>query len=214
MQPLELRAPTRDERSALGHLAHSRTAPARAVERARIISRAHTGATAGEIAAACGVAPETVRRWIKRFNRDGVVGLEDRPRPGRKPTYSPEQVAEVIAAALTKPEALGLPFATWTLDRFVAHLAEAKGIAMKRTRLDEVLRDEVLRWRKHETWFGERVDSEFAAKRGSWSGSTPTPFRAASSSTSVATGCSSGRSGREPRTRCSWSRSGSRAASP
>lgn len=37
---------------------------------------------------------------------------------------------------------------------------------MKRSRLDEVLLTEGLRWRKEETWFGERVDPEFAAKRG------------------------------------------------
>ena len=78
----------------------------------------------------------------------------------------------MIAAALTKPTALGLPFAAWTLDRLVAYLAEQKGIAMKRTRLDEVLRAEGLRWRKQETWFGERVDPEFARKRGSSNSST------------------------------------------
>ena len=37
---------------------------------------------------------------------------------------------------------------------------------MKRSRLDEVLLTEGLRWRKQETWFGERVDPDFAAKRG------------------------------------------------
>jgi transposase len=188
MRPLELRALTRAERSDLERLAHSRTAPTRAVERARIIWQAHGSATAGEVGAtcaACGVDPETVRRWIKRFNFEGLAGLEDRPRSGCPPTYSPEQVAEVIAAALTKPAALGLDFACWTLDRLVAYLAEQKGITMKRTRLDEVLRAEGLRWRKHETWFGERVDPEFAAKRGSSSGSTPIRPRAASSSTST-----------------------------
>lgn len=185
MQPLEVRALTKDERLALERLAHSRTAPARAVERARIIWRAHAGATAGEIAAARGVDPETVRRWLKRFNAHGLAGLEDRPRRGRPPTYPPEQVAEIVAAALTKPQALGLAFGCWTLDRLVAYLAEQKGIAMKRTRLDEVLRAEGLRWRKHETWFGERVDPAFAEKRGSSSGSIPPRPQVASSSASM-----------------------------
>ena len=60
-------------------------------------------------------------------------------------------MAVVIAAALTKPEALGLPFAAWTLDRLVVYLSEQKGVTMKRTRLDEALRAEGLRWRKQET---------------------------------------------------------------
>ena len=40
------------------------------------------------------------------------------------------------------------------------------GIGMKRSRIGEILLDEGLRWRKQETWFGERVDPEFAEKRG------------------------------------------------
>jgi len=47
----------------------------------------------------------------------------------------------------------------------VAYLAEQHGIAMKRSRLDELLLAEGLRWRKQESWFGERVDPDFAAKR-------------------------------------------------
>jgi transposase len=164
MQPLEVRALADDERLALERLVHSRTAAARAVERARIVWQAHGGATAGEVATARSVDPETVRRWLKRFNAHGLPGLEDRPRRGRPPTYPPKQVAEIVAAALTKPQALGLDFGCWTLDRLVAYLAEQKGITMKRTRLDEVLRAEGLRWRKHETWFGERVDPAFAKK--------------------------------------------------
>jgi hypothetical protein len=36
---------------------------------------------------------------------------------------------------------------------------------MRRSRIDEILLAEGLRWRRQETWFGERVDPEFAAKR-------------------------------------------------
>jgi hypothetical protein len=64
----------------------------------------------------------------------------------------------VIATALTKPETLGLPFSAWTLDRLATYLHEAKGFAMQRSRIDEILLHEGLRWRKHETWFGEWVE--------------------------------------------------------
>jgi hypothetical protein len=50
------------------------------------------------------------------------------------------------------------------LDRLAAYVQEAKGIAMKRSRIDELLRAEGLRWRNQETWFGERVDPAFAEK--------------------------------------------------
>jgi hypothetical protein len=43
---------------------------------------------------------------------------------------------------------------------------EHLGIQMKKTRIFEILQDEGLRWRKQETWFGERLDPEFVQKRG------------------------------------------------
>jgi transposase len=163
--PVCLRKLTAEERSAVGALARSRTAPARRVERARIVWRASRGETPPAIAAALGLDPETVRRRTRRFNAEGLAALEDHHRSGRPAIYSPEEVATVIAAALTSPRSLGLPFAAWTLDRLAAYLLEHKGIAMRRSRIDEILLAEGLRWRRQDTWFGERVDPEFAEKR-------------------------------------------------
>lgn len=72
----------------------------------------------------------------------------------------------MIAASLTDPQALGLPFGSWTLDRLAAYLQEEQGITMKRSRIGELLQREGLRWRQQERWFGERPDPAFAAKRG------------------------------------------------
>ena len=170
---LRLRDLTKEERVAVERLAHSRTAPAREVERAQVLSRASRGESPARIAAALGLHEETVRRRLRRFNAEGLGALADHPRAGRPATYSPDEVALVIATALTDPRRLDLPFAAWTLDRLVAYLHEHKGIAMKRSRIDEILLKEGLRWRKHETWFGERVDPEFARKRGRSKRSTP-----------------------------------------
>jgi transposase len=186
---LRVREMTAAEAETIERLARSRTEPARLVERARIIRSAGQGRTVRAVAADLRAAAGTVRFWVKRFNAAGVGGLADAPRSGRPATYTPEEVGEVIAAALTKPQGLGLPFGAWTLDRLAAYLAERKGIAIKRSRIDEVLLDEGLRWRQQETWFGERaaleraqgggpaeakpVDPEFARKRGRSRRSTP-----------------------------------------
>jgi transposase len=118
------------------------------------------------------VCEPTVRTWIKRFNTLGLAGLDDCPRSGRPATYTADEVAEVIALALTDPQTLALPFACWTLDRLAAYLQEVKGISIKRSRIDELLVAEGLRWRTHETWFGDRVDPAFAEKRGASRSST------------------------------------------
>src|SRR5438094_2398438 len=118
---LRVRELTAEEADEIEKLARSRTAPARLVERARIVRLARQGRRVPAIAQALGVSAATVRRWLKRFDERGPGGLADAPRSGRPATYSPEQVGEVLAAALTDPQALGLPFASWTLDRLEAY---------------------------------------------------------------------------------------------
>jgi hypothetical protein len=36
---------------------------------------------------------------------------------------------------------------------------------MRRSRISEIFIQEGLKWRREETWFGERVDPDFARKR-------------------------------------------------
>jgi transposase len=155
------------ERADVEKLAHSRKAEARLVERAAIVWRCLQGEPTGSIAAELKLDRRTVRHWLTRFNAGGLDALEDAPRQGRPATYSPEERAEVVAAALHRPRELNLPFNCWSLDRLTAYLHEYKQIAIKRSRVGEILLEEGLRWRKQETWFGtERVDPDFAKKKG------------------------------------------------
>jgi transposase len=179
---VKLRKLTTEERAELERLARSRTEEARLVMRAKIVLGLAAGERPYQVADRVGVGRMAAYGWLHRFNAEGLKGLTDHPRPGRPPTYTADQRAEVIAAALTKPDALGLPFASWTLDRLQAYLSEHKGIGIKRTRIDEILIAEGLRWRKQETWFGQKVDPEFAAKRGRSRSSTPPRPRARPSS--------------------------------
>jgi len=171
--PVCLRGLTAEESSAVEGLARSRTAPARRVERARIVRRASRGETPPAVAAALGPSAETVRGRIRRFDAEGLAAFEDHHRSGRPVTYSADEVAAVVAAALTSPRRLAPPFASWTLDRLAAYLLGHEGIAMRRSRIDEILLQEGLRRRRQETWFGERVDPASAGKRGGSRGSTP-----------------------------------------
>jgi transposase len=163
---VRLRELTNDEVTSVRQVAHARAASARSVERAQIVWLASQGRSAPAVAAELGVSEKMVRLWLGRFNRAGVAGLADAPRSGRPKTYTPEEVSVLLAAVLTRPGELGLPFANWTLDRLVAYLREQRSIAIKRSRVNEILLAEGVRWRTQETWFGERVDPAFAEKRG------------------------------------------------
>jgi transposase len=170
---LDVRPFTDEERTTRARVAHSRTAATREVERARISWLASQGRQVPAIALELHRSASTVRRWRKRFHAGGWAGLTDAFRSGRPATYTPEQVAEVIATALSHPPHLHLPCGRWTLDRLEVSLHTEQGLPMKRSRIEEILLAEGRRWRQQATWFGARVDPDFATQRGALQRSTP-----------------------------------------
>ena len=164
--PLHLRPLTEEEERVISKLARSQSASRRLVERAKIIQLATEGKTIPQIMQQLHVSEPMVRKWFKRFEAQGLSGLEDAPRPGAPSRYTAENKARVLEAALTPPKDLDLGFNCWTFERLAAYVHEHLGLHMKKTRIFEILQEEGLRWRKQETWFGERLDPDFAQKRG------------------------------------------------
>jgi len=169
---IQLREMTEEEQRVLTRLSASRKAEAALVRRATMIVHYYAGASLRTIGQELHMDEDTVSRWVHRFVDAGLDGLRDEPRSGRPMIYTVEEVSLLLQTALTKPKDLGLPFGSWTLDRLQAYLHEEKGLKMKRSRIDEILLKEGLRWRKDEWWFGVRVDPDFAQKRGPLSNST------------------------------------------
>jgi transposase len=169
---LRVRELSEAERSTIDAWRGTQKGAVRQRDRATIIAWSAAGWWVSDIARIVGVSPGIVRKWITRFNAEGLDGLQEQRRSGRPPTYTAEQIGEVISVALLTPDSLGLPFGSWTLDRLEAYLNEERGLPIKRSRINEILVAEGLRWRTDETWFGERVDPKFAEKRGPSSRST------------------------------------------
>jgi transposase len=55
-----------------------------------LVLEGHTRETAARHA---GMDRQTLRDWVHRYNAEGLAGLRDRRRPGRKPRLTPEQTA-------------------------------------------------------------------------------------------------------------------------
>lgn len=109
------------EREHLEHLLHRGTHATRKVTRARILLKAAEGMEDSAIAAALSVGRATVERTRRRFVEEGLQALEERPRPGKRPTLDAKAEARLIAEACsTAPEGRQ----RWTLhllaDRVVA----------------------------------------------------------------------------------------------
>jgi transposase len=68
--------------------------------RAKIVLRAAEGGTDGQVAADLDVDTSTVQRWRNRFQTRRLDGLQDEPRPGRRPSITLDQVEDVIITTL------------------------------------------------------------------------------------------------------------------
>jgi transposase len=80
--------------------------PQQVVVRCRMVLAAADGQSDKAIAAKLAVNRHTVRLWRKRFGEEGLQSLwEIAPGRGRKPSYGPEKIQEIIATTLqTKPK--------------------------------------------------------------------------------------------------------------
>lgn len=100
---LRLRELTEEEARVIAKLARSQTASIRLVQRARIIQAASQGKTIPQISAELASSANVVRKWFKRFESAGVIGLNDAPRSGAPARYTAENKARVVATAKTPP---------------------------------------------------------------------------------------------------------------
>lgn len=162
---LKFRPITKEERTALEQLKRSQTAEARLVERAKMILMFHGGLRPVDVAEKLDRTAVTVYNRLKRFDSEGLAGLKDEPKSGRKPTYTEIERSQMIALARTDPQKHGLPFGHWTLDRLVAYLRENDQIGISRAQLARVLKAEGLRWYQEQVYFTERPDPQFVEKR-------------------------------------------------
>jgi transposase len=90
------------DRRELERRVRDKSAPAREVERARIVLLAE-GVPGKQIAAIVGCAEPTVVTWRARYAERGLAALEDLPRPG-KPAQLPAELRDrVLELTLTEP---------------------------------------------------------------------------------------------------------------
>jgi transposase len=94
------------------------------------------GCSASEIGELVGYDPRTVRRWIERYNQEGIAGLKDRPRVGA-PRLGGARLQERIVRLLAEPRA-------WTVGRLWSRLGRP---AMSLRTLGRRVR-EVAQWRR------------------------------------------------------------------
>jgi transposase len=168
---IKLREVSESEAAEIRRIAHARQEAAEVVRRAQLIAYllehpevpvSRAGMRVGFGSNASGSA------WVKRFNAEGVMGLQNRPKPGRAVTHTETVRSQVLDLAVQKPRTLGYPFALWTLERLQVALCEKHHRHLSRSTIWEWLDEEGLEWKRQQSWFHEadKHDAEFVEKRG------------------------------------------------
>ncbi|HEY3377490.1 MAG TPA: helix-turn-helix domain-containing protein [Armatimonadota bacterium] len=134
-------------RRCLDVISHSPTCEHRLVLRARILLACATDPCNEAVAQTCNTNRETVRKWRRRWldaqdtlaaaeaGDEGAPSLRhmletlliDTRRGGRPPTFTPEQITQLIALACTKPTDVGREGTHWT-PRELADELQRQGI--------------------------------------------------------------------------------------
>jgi len=144
---LSLRMLTSDERKELKRLIRTGK-NARVVRRVQMVLLFSEGMPASEIGALWATSAQTVRLVLKRFNREGIAGLVDRPRRGR-PRKTNDRYVELLKEAVQKnPRDFGYPFSCWTLDRLREHLAKKTHVIMSVPHLSRLLAEHKIVYRR------------------------------------------------------------------
>ena len=114
------------ERVALERLARAHTTGQLLAQRARIVLAAADGLNNTQIGVALGVTAKMARHWRGRWLAQQAAPLEeveqvsvaawlrDAPRPGAPPTFSAEQLCQLVGLACEAPGESGRPTSHWT----------------------------------------------------------------------------------------------------
>ena len=80
-----------------------------------------------ELGRQVGTHANTVFKWRKEWTVHGFH-VEDQPRSGRPPIFSPTQIAEIKAVACELPGELNLPFSRLSLAELQSYLVEQEAV--------------------------------------------------------------------------------------
>lgn len=106
------------------------------------------GKTCAEVAALFSDGLRTVQYWAKRFNEDGIEGLRDAARPGRKARLSNEERENLAQDLRCPPSHFGYSQNLWDGKLMSHHLKEKFRVELKVRRCQSLFHELGFRRRK------------------------------------------------------------------
>ena len=123
-QVVEL-ALSEEEIGRLTTISRSRTEPASRVARAQMLLCYRENPSFFAVGKRLGTHHQVVQRCVERAVAYGpLTALDDRPRPGKEPTITPEAKAWLVSVACDKAKEHGYPHELWTTRLLARHARE------------------------------------------------------------------------------------------
>lgn len=113
-----------------------RGAPHALVQRVRIVLDAAAGEACIRIAERHGVTPQTVSKWVRRFDEFGLESLRDAPRSGGPKQIDSAAIEHVMLAALREAPPNGM---YWTTRSLARHLGMSQSAVSRIWRRNGIL---------------------------------------------------------------------------
>src|SRR4051794_3299304 len=118
----------------------ARCRDARAARRMLALALVLEGSSREEAARAAGMDRQTLRDRVHRYNQEGLPGLHDRHRSGRKPRLTPGQEAELATAVEQGPDPDRDGVARWRRIDLKALIEARFGVRLHERWVGKVLR--------------------------------------------------------------------------
>ncbi len=148
-----------------GWLQRQKTPLGRA-KRARAMLLLEQGHSYAQTATWVGLTERNLRKWVRRFHGRGVAGLDDSPRPGRTPVFSPEVALYLVKLVCERPDNRSCSLSQWDCPELARSL-KADGVVqtISPETVGRILRSHKLKPWRHHLWLSVRVprDKHFAS---------------------------------------------------
>ena len=99
------------------------------------------GARRDEAARNAGMDRQTLRDWVHRYNAEGVEGLLDRPRSGRKPRLNEDQLIQFDKIVEKQPDPVADGVVRWRCADLKEKIAKRFGVALSERSVGRILNE-------------------------------------------------------------------------
>ncbi len=109
-----------------------------------------------------------IRKWIHRFNENGIEGLVSKIRRHKPVKITSDIEKKIIEVVVKNPkEGCGLPFSTWSLRVLVGYLSKELNLvnSTSHTQIRNMLLKHGIRYKESKITLGNSIDPEYHLKK-------------------------------------------------